>query len=315
MTTTNFSLASERPHAAGQLFTLHNSYGMRVTISEHGAAPVSWWAPDRYGRMADVLLGRPGAHDDGDDEACVGAARRAGTGARWHGEMAGRRVSLWLAQANGNGGFPGDVEIEVCYELHDDGSLTIDSRARSRAATPVSLAWHPYFNLNGGRSDVGDHMLQIDADYYHELDGSGLQGGVAAVSGTPFDFRKPAAIGPRLRWPDRQIGIAGGFDHCYCVGEDGDGPLQRVLRQVARVYDPGSGRRLQVSTTEAGLQFCSGNRREGVPGLDDDADLRHAGFRLQACPDHAHGARAAAVMLRPGELYRQTTVYRLSLQA
>jgi aldose 1-epimerase len=309
VTTTNYSSASETPWSTGQLFTLSNAHGMRVTISEHGAAPVSWWAPDRYGRMADVLLAHPGARVDGTDQPCA-AGRWANQAVRWNGEMTGRRVSLWLACANASGGFAGDLEIEVHYELGDDGGLTIEAQARSTAMTPVNLGWHPYFNLNGGRSDVGDHMLQIDADYYLELDGRGVPAGVAAVSGTPFDFRKPAAIGPRLRWPDRQIGIAGGFDHCYWVGEVG-GVAQRAPRQVARVYDPGSGRRLQVSTTEAGLRFCSGHWREG------DAGPAHAGFRLQAGagPGHTTSAHAAAVILRPGELYRQTTVYRLSLEA
>jgi aldose 1-epimerase len=229
--------------------------------------------------------------------------------------MEGGGVSLSLVSPDGHGGFPGTVEVSVHYALDDDGCLTIEYSARSDAATPINLTSHPYFNLNGGRSDVGDHMLQIDADYYVEIDGNGIPVGVAEVSGSAFDFRKPAAIGPRLRWPDPQIGVAGGFDHCYCIGA-ADDTAPRPLRQVAQVVDPGSGRRLQVSTTEAGLQFYSGNKLGGVRGRAADAYAPHAGFCLEAgaYPDQVNGEHAAAVILRPSQVYRQTTMYRLSLQ-
>jgi aldose 1-epimerase len=275
---------------AGQLFTLQNRHGMRVTISEHGAALVSWWAPDRYGRMADVLLDCREPH-----------------AARWQGEASGPRATLRLAAS-------GSFEATLDYRLDDDGSLAIEYRAPADAPMPLSLASHPCFNLNGGRGDVGDHMLQIEADDYLEIDADGLQGTIAAVGGTPFDFRKPAAIGPRLRWPDAQLRLAGGFDHCYCVGAEA-GP-QEALREVASVCDPGSGRRLQVSTTEAGLRFYSGNRLDSVRGQGSQPYGRHAGFCLEpaAFPGQPDVGHAGAVILCAGREYRQTTVYRLSLQ-
>jgi aldose 1-epimerase len=332
-----------------QLFTLRNAHDMCVTISERGAALVSWWSPDRYGRMADVLLGHADAAGYVDNSAYFGAvigrwASRIANGrftldgealqaavndrgnhlhggpdgfhrARWQASSSHAGLSLRLASPDGEGGFPGNVEVHVHYRLDDDGGLCIEYEAVADAPTPINLTVHPYFNLNGGSADVGDHMLQIDADYYLEVDEGGIPVNMAAVGGTAFDFRQPAAIGPRLAWPDPQVRLAGGFDHCYCVRTHGKGRAG-PLREVARVYDPGSGRQLQVSTTEAGLQFYSGNSLDGVPGRGARPYARHDGFCLEAhaYPDQLNGPHAAAVILRPGQVYRQVTVYRMSVQ-
>lgn len=337
------------PCTEAQLFTLRNAYGMRVTVSERGAALVSWWAPDRYGRMADILLGYPNdtqyRHNPSYFGAIIGRwANRIAQGrfmldgravqadvndrgnhlhggdagfhcAQWRGVLAHGGLTLRHVSPDGQGGFPGNVEVQVFYQLDDDGCLSIEYQATSDAPTPLNLTSHPYFNLNGGVADVGDHMLQIDADYYLQVDPAGIPVARVAVGGTPFDFRQPAAIGPRLRWPDAQLRQAGGFDHCYCLSEGAPGGAN-ALRTVARVYDPGSGRRLQVATTEAGLQFYSGNCLEGVQGRSRQPYARHDGFCLEAgaYPDQLNGQHAAAVILRPGQVYRQTTVYRLSLQ-
>ena len=343
------SLASTPALSEDRLYTLRNAQGMSLTISERGAALVSWLAPDRYGRMADVLLGYPDAHGYRDNQAYFGAvigrwANRIAGGkfvldgrpmqatvndrgnhlhggpdgfhaARWQATRSPHGISLHLVSPHGSGGFPGNLEVQVHYQLDDEGNLSIDYQAICDAPTPINLTAHPYFNLNGGSDDVGDHMLQIDADYYMEVDSQGIPVAVSGVGGTPFDFRQAAAIGPRLNWPDAQIRLAGGFDHCYCVKDHVKG-RSGPLREVARVYDPGSGRRLQVSTTEAGLQFYSGNALAGVQGRSGEPYVRHAGFCLEAhaYPDQLNSEHAAAVILRPGQMYRQTTIYRLSLQ-
>ena len=342
--TTNFSPASDR------LITLRNGSDMRLTISERGATLVSWLAPDRYGKLADVLLGYPDPVGYANDSHYFGAvigrwANRIARGrfvldgkpmqaavndrgnhlhggqegfhrARWEATPSDQGVSLRLSSLQGEGGFPGNVNVQVHYHLDDEGRLTIEYEAVSDAPTPINLTAHPYFNLNGGTAGVGDHMLQIDADYYMEIDEGGIPVDIASVAGTPFDFRQPAAIGPRLGWPDAQIEMAGGFDHCYCIGAPSSG-REGPLREVARVYDPGSGRTLQVSTTEPGLQFYSGNKLGGVQGRAARPYASYDGFCLEAhaFPDQINGAHAAAVILRPGEVYRQTTHYRLSLQA
>ncbi|MES3021403.1 MAG: aldose epimerase family protein [Pseudomonadota bacterium] len=342
--TTKISPSDER------LITLRNGSDMCLTISERGATLVSWLAPDRYGKLADVLLGYPDAPGYANDSHYFGAvigrwANRIAGGrfmldgqpmqaavndrgnhlhggqegfhrARWQATTSGQGVSLRLSSPQGQGGFPGNVNVEVHYRLDDEGRLTIEYEAVSDAPTPINLTAHPYFNLNGGSAGVGDHMLQIDADFYLEVDEGGIPVDIASVAGTPFDFRQPAAIGPRLGWPDPQIAMAGGFDHCYCIGSPTPGRAG-PLREVARVYDPGSGRTLQVSTTEHGLQFYSGNKLGGVQGRADRPYASYDGFCLeaQAYPDQINGEHAAAVILRPGEVYRQTTHYRLSLQA
>lgn len=272
-------------------FMLRNANGMTVTISERGGVLRSWRAPDRYGRMAEVLLA-----DDG-------LAPAGGLAPCWEGRHVEGGVSLALAASGGG------PRLLVHYQLNDEGRLTVDYDAAAGSPVPLAAVHHPYFNLNGGQGDVGDHMLQIDAEYYVEVDADGVPAGVAAVAGTPFDFRQPAAIGPRLRWTDSQLGLAGGFDHCYFVRNHYAGG-QGALREVARVFDPGSGRRLQVHTTEAAMRFCSGKPVTGLPQRQSD------GFCLEACA--RPGLISAAwprVILHPGQVYRQTTVYHLTLQA
>ena len=336
--------------AVDRIFTLSNADGMSVSISERGAALVSWLAPDRYGKAADVLLGYADPAQYRDNTAYFGAvvgrwANRIAHGrfmldglavqtqvndrgnhlhggeqgfhaAHWDGIATENGVSFSLESPDGADGFPGKVTVQVHYRLDEEGRLTIAYQAQTDAPTPINLTSHPYFNLNGGVADVGDHMLQIDADYYLETDASDIPLGPAGVAGTPFDFRQPAAIGPRLGWPDAQLRLAGGFNHCYCLQGSVRGRTG-PLREVARVLDPGSGRCLQVSTTEAGLQFYSGNWLGGVQGRAGKPYRPHDGFCLeaQAYPDQVNGEYAAAVILRPGQVYRQTTVYHLSLQA
>lgn len=331
------------------LYTLRNGQDMRVTLSDRGAALVSWWAPDRYGRVADVLLGYSGVQGYLANSSYFGAvigrwANRIAGGrfsldgsdyllernegnSHLHGGQAGFHLAQWqvqvendgvrfkLTSAEGVGGFPGNLQVEVRYRLDDDGRLMIDYEASADAPTPINLTVHPYFNLNGGSSDIGDHLLLIDADHYLKIDEDRIPVEVATVAGSAFDFRKPAPIGPRLTWPDPQIRLAGGFDHCYCVRRKTDTEAG-ALREVARVYDPGSGRQLSVATTEAGLQFYSGNFLGGVKGRGRRPYAMHDGFCLeaQAYPNQINGPDAEAVVLRPGQVYRQTTVYRLAVQ-
>lgn len=300
-----------------RLFTLRNLRDMRVTISEHGAAMVSWWAPDRYGRMGDVLLGYPDDADYARNDACLGAVvQREGGVARpyaahWRGELDVGGASLRLRPADSRGMAASLAELEVRYDLDDDGSLSIGYHAVADGPALVNLSTHACFNLNGGGADVGDHMLQIDADRFLAIEAGGALRDTE-VSGTPFDFRRPAPIGPRLHWPHEQIGVAGGFDHVFHVGGGASG----VARPVATIHDPGSGRRLQVSTTESSLHFYSGNRLDGVAGRAAAPYGRHAGFCLEAGASRIRrdGLRAPGMLLGPGEVYRHTTVYRVSLQ-
>lgn len=275
-------------------FTLSNASGMKVEIAERGATLLSWRAPDRYGRIADVLL-----------PACDSPAP-AGAPGSWQARQSKAGVSM-LHRSPGSA-----TTLQVDFRLIDDGSLIIDHSISAAAATPLPPYVHPCFNLNPGSPDAGDHMLMIDADYFVEVDAAGEPVGVAAVGGTPFDFREPAPIGPRLQWPDGQVRLFGGFNHSFFVRNHYSGG-QGDLREVVRVFDPGSGRRLQMYTTEAALQLCAGKGRDDLrPG---GRGRRQSGFCLGA--NVRPSLRSAAwpqLILHPGQVYRQTTVYRLSLQ-
>ncbi len=354
-TMTHFTITSAPAEHGVTLYTLRNAHDMRVVISDRGATLISWWVPDRYGREADVLLGYAGSEGYLANPAYFG-----GVIGRWGNRIANGRFTLdgvdyqidrnegdnhlhggeggfhlmpWqvqtdpeglrmtLASPHGAAGFPGNVLVSVLYRLDDDGRLCIDYTATTDAPTPLNLTSHGYFNLNGGAGDICDHILSIDADAYLQVDRRLIPEKLAKVAGSAFDFRQPAPIGPRLAWPDEQLKVAGGFDHCYCLRrENGDiaDPGRRVqpLRDVATVYDPGSGRELTVSTTENGLQFYSGNFLQGVQGRAPQPYAMHDGFCLeaQAYPDQVNTPEREAVILRPGQVYRQTTAYRLSVR-
>jgi len=337
-----------RPGEDG-LYTLSNRQGMHVLVSAHGATLVSWLTADRDGRMADILLGYPDrvGYEDNSTAyfgALVGrwANRIAdarftlegveyqldpndrgnhlhggGTGfhrADWSVAQDASGLTMTLESPAGEGGYPGNLKVSVRYELNDDGALSINYEATTDAPTPVNLTSHPYFNLSGS-GNIGDHLLTITADEYLPIDPNGIPLGVESVDGTPFDFRQPAAIGPRLRLEEqlknKQMKDALGFDHCYRLR----GGRSAEPREVARVFDPASRRTLTVSTTEPGLQFYSGNYLEGVIGRRAEPYAIHDGFCLeaQAFPDQVNGADAEAVILRPGQVYRQTTIYRLGV--
>lgn len=259
----------------GQLFTLRNASGMRATISERGAALISWWAPDRYGRMTDVVLG------------CSDARAYADNGLAFGAFATEHSVSLRLLPRHGESG-AGAPQMIVHYRLDDDGSLAIEVEAQTRFPTPLNMTAHPYFNLTGGIADVGDHMLQILADDFVAVAADGRSSRIVRVGGTALDFRQPAAIGSRLTWPDLQVSAAAGFDHHFRVARGPGGELA----EVARVFEPRSGRQLQVSTTGTGLQFQSSSALDG--------------FSLEA--------RATDGVLLPGKVLRQATVYRLSVR-
>lgn len=327
------------------LYTLRNAADMRVTISALGGTLRSWHAPDRYGKVADVLLGFPDEQGYAANAPYFGALlgrcanRIAGAGftldgvryrlerndgdhhlhggllglhlVRWQVEPADGGLLLRHVSPDGDGGYPGNLELRVRYRLDDDGSLRIDYDARTDAPTPVNLTSHGYFNLSGGAAGIGDHLMRIAADSYLPIDQQHIPlGRPAPVAGSAFDFRQAAPIGARLGWPEPQLAQCGGFDHCYCLGAAG------ALREVAWVCDPASGRELTVSTTEAGLQFYSGNFLAGVAGRAGRPYAMHDGFCLEAqsYPNQINGPATQAVVLRPGEVYRQTTVYRLGVQ-
>ncbi|MGF6485277.1 galactose mutarotase [Paraburkholderia sp. JPY432] len=237
-----------------RLYTLRNAHGMKVAISDLGATLVSWHAPDRAGRLGDILLGH-----DTPAEYVAASTYMGGLIGRWANRIAGARFALdgieytldrnegpnllhggtvgfhralWdvaeddgallmrLESPEGDAGFPGNVTVQVRYSLDDDGTLTIGYEAITDAPTPLNLTSHPYFNLTGrAGTDIRGHVLSIDAERFFEVDATMIPCKLADVAGNAFDFRQSAPIGGRLDWPHSQLARAGGFDHCYVLRE------------------------------------------------------------------------------------------------
>ncbi|HEY3536351.1 MAG TPA: aldose epimerase family protein [Trinickia sp.] len=333
-----------------RLFTLRNAQGMKVAISDLGATLVSWLAPDRAGRLGDVVLGH-----DTPAEYLASTAYMGATVGRWanriagarfvldgveytldrnegpnllHGGNAGFHRALWDAEEDdgglvmrlhseeGEAGFPGNVDVTVRYSLDDEGELSIEYGARSDAPTPINLTNHAYFNLTGEPgTDIRGHVVSIESDRFFEVDGALIPCSESLVAGNAFDFRQSAPIGARLDWPHEQLTLAGGFDHCYVL--PGTALEGRPVREVARVYDPSSGRELTVSTDQRGLQFYTGNFLDDEPGRNGSRYARHAGFCLEAgaFPNEINRLERDHLIVRPDKPYRQVTKYRLGVAA
>ncbi|HEX7684379.1 MAG TPA: aldose epimerase family protein [Trinickia sp.] len=334
------------------LFTLRNAHGMRVSISELGGTIVSWQAPDRAGRLADIVLGHDSPADYWESKAYLGAligrwANRI-AGARFtlegieynvdrnegenllHGGATGFHRALWQASEEdgtlvlrlesdeGDAGFPGNVRVQVRYTLDDAGELTIDYRANTDAPTPLNLTNHAYFNLAAhAGADVKGHVLSIAADAFLEVDASLIPLRRTAVAGTAFDFREPAPIGARLDWPHEQISLVRGFDHCYVLREaPAGGQAERPVREVATLYDPASGRSMTVSTDQRGLQLYTGNYLDGVRARNGGAYAQYAGLCLEAggFPNQINMADREETISRADKPYRQVTKYRVDVR-
>jgi aldose 1-epimerase len=225
----------------------------------------------------------------------------------------GDALELTYVSPDGEEGYPGRLTATVVYSLEANGGLRIDYAATTDRTTVVNLTSHPYFNLAGeGEGTVLGHEIEIEADAFTPVDRSLIPTGERRpVEGTPLDFRRPVAIGARIDLDDEQLGTGGGYDHNFVLrGKAG------TLRLAARVVEPESGRALEVLTTQPGLQFYSGNFLDGtVVGKSGRRYVKRAGFCLEAqhFPDSPNQPGFPSVVLEPGETYRQTTVYRLTV--
>lgn len=331
------------------LYTLTNSSGMKVTVTNYGGHVVSINVPDRHGKMADVVLGFD--HLDGylGNNPFFGAlvgryANRIGKaefkldGVEYklakndgpnslHGGLKGFDKQVWKAHEvshphpaleltylskDGEEGYPGNLSVKVVYTLTDSSELRIDYTATTDKDTVLNLTNHSYFNLAGeGNGDILKQVMMINADRFTPVDATLIPTGeLRSVAGTPLDFRKPTAIGARINADDEQLKRGHGYDHNFVINRTGPG-----LALAARAFDPESGRVLEVLTTQPGVQFYTGNFLDGgVHGKGGKAYARRAAFCLetQHFPDSPNKPSFPTSELKPGQTYHETTVYKFS---
>ena len=330
------------------MYTLTNSHGMEVRAMNYGGIIVSIRVPDRNEQFADVVLGhetldgyRPNPPFFG---AIVGRyANRIANGTfkldgetytlpkndgpnTLHGGDKGFDKAVWDAEPlkgrtgvafsyfskNGDEGFPGNLRVKVTYTLTNANALDIDYEATTDKATPINLSNHSYFNLKGeGNGDILDHEIMINADRFTPVNKNLIPTGeLRPVKGTPLDFTTPTKIGARIDDNYDQLVLAHGYDHNFVINRQGGG-----LVLAARVYEPTTGRTLEVSTTQPGVQFYTGNFLDGtITGKQGHVYKRRYGFCLetQHFPDSPNHPSFPNTILRPGETFREKTVFKFS---
>lgn len=335
-----------------ELFTLSNDSGMIVKITNYGGIITSIIVPDKNGVFSDVALGYDFLQGYLEKTPYFGAivgryGNRIGNGQfvidgttyklpinngpnALHGGLVGFDKVVWEAQElkendsvglelkytskNMEEGYPGKLDVTVTYTLTRDNELKINYAATTDKATHVNLTNHSYFNLkDGGATPMLDHKISINAESITPVDETLIPNGeFMPVEGTPFDFRSPVAIGERINADFEQIRFGGGYDHNYVlIGELGE------LKTVAKVTEESSGRIMEVFTTEPGVQFYTGNFLDGsITGKNGHVYNKRHGFCLetQHFPDSPNKPNFPTTLLKPGEEYNTTTVYKFSVK-
>ena len=332
------------------LYTLRNNKGAEVRISNYGGIVVSLKVPDRNGKMGDVVLGYDKLSDYIKDSPYFGAmiGRYGNRIARGKFTLDGKQYSLavnngpnalhgglkgfdkvvWTptvlstpegpalqltyVSKDGEEGYPGNLSVKAVYTWMDDNALRLQYTATTDKDTVLNLTQHSYWNL-AGKGDILNHVVQINASHFTPVDSTLIPTGeLRPVAGTPLDFRKPTAIGARIQEPDQQLKYGNGYDHNFVL----DKPTGE-LALCARVYEPTTGRVLEVYSTEPGLQFYSGNFLDGTnKGKGGRVYQFRNAFVMepQHFPDSPNHPNFPSTELKPGEIYRNTIIFKLSVQ-
>jgi aldose 1-epimerase len=334
------------------IYTLANDNGVEAKIINYGAVLYSLQVPGKDGKLADVVTGYKTLDGYLNDKSYFGGtigrfgnriaegkftldgveyqlAKNDGPN-HLHGGNFGFNKVLWDAEPvqskegpalkltylskDGEEGYPGNLTATVIYTLTNDNALKIDYKATTDKATILNLTHHSYFNLAGaGVGDILDHILWMNADKFTPINETLIPTGeLRSVEGTPMDFTKPTEIGLRINDDYEQLPKGFGYDHNWVINEwDG------TLKLVATLQDPKSNRFMEVFSTEPGLQFYSGNFMDGsIVGKGDKVYQYRSGLCLetQHYPNSPNIPEFPSVVLRPGEEYTQTTIYKFSVK-
>jgi aldose 1-epimerase len=329
-----------------QLFSLANDQGMEVKVINYGGIITGINVLGKNGDVDDVVLGHDSLEGYLNHSRYFGAliGRHANRIARgkfvldgvecslpinngpnhlhggtrgfdkveWTPKETNEGLQLSYRSCDGEEGYPGNLDAIVTYALTDENELRIEYRATTDRDTIINLTNHSYFNL-AGSGTILDHEVQINADAFTPIDGTLIPTGeIRCVKDTPMDFTAETTIGARLNDDDEQLRNAGGYDHNFVLRTE-----NKALTTAARVYEPKSGRVMEVLTTQPGLQFYSGNFLDGsIVGKGGRAYVKHSGccFETQHFPDSPNHPNFPSTVLKPGEEYRQTTVFRFSVE-
>lgn len=327
------------------LYTLKNKNGITARITNYGGILTSLLVPDKNGKFEDVVLGFDSLETYLRGHPHFGAivgryGNRIARGKfevdgeeyslainngenHLHGGLVGFDKVLWNAESfrNEDGvgirltylskdmeeGYPGNLSVIVTYFLSNQDEFKIDYLAETDKACPVNLTHHSYFNLNAGKSNTLDHEMMINADRYVVVNENLIPTGeLRELKESAMDFTTPQTIGSRI---DQ---VEGGYDHTYVINESG-----ADMGLVARVYEPASGRIMEVYSTEPGVQFYTGNFLDGsLKGKNGVVYMRNYGFCLetQHFPDSPNQQDFPSTILKPGEKYTHSTIYKFSVK-
>lgn len=343
--------------AEASLFVLTNKNGIEAKITNYGGRLISLKVPDKNGVFEEVVLGFDSLAEYRSEKylkegpyfgALIG--RYAGRIAKGrfsldgqpyqlvanngenhlHGGLKGFDKVVWTAEGietekgagltltytspDGEEGYPGRLEVEVEYTLTNEDELTIAYRATTDRKTIVNLTNHAYFNLTGNtKRKILGHEVMIHAKTFLPISETLIPlGEQRRVEGTPFDFTTATAVGERIHADDEQLRVGKGYDHCWILeGRTGE------MKQAATVYEPGSGRLIEMFTTEPGVQFYSANYLSGkLRGRGGVGYEQHTGLCLetQHFPDSPNQPQFPSVELNPGEIYQSKTSYKFSVK-
>jgi aldose 1-epimerase len=332
-----------------EIYTLRNNNGMEARIMTYGGIVVSLKVPDKNGNFGDVVLGYDKLDDYVKNNPFFGAlvgryGNRIAKGKfaldgkeytlalnnapnNLHGGPIGFDKRVWKATTlltadgpvlklnylskDGDQGFPGNLNVTATYTLTADNGLLLTYTATTDKPTLCNLTQHSYFNL-AGKGDVLNYLVYINADKFTPVDKALIPTGeLKPVEGTPFDFRKPTAIGARINAADEQIKFGNGYDHNWVINKP-----PGKLGLVARVTDPATGRVMEVLSTEPGVQFYTGNFLDGYTGKGGWVYKNRSGlcFEPQHYPDSPNHPQFPSTALKPGETYQNTILYRFLVQ-